>query len=179
MQAVTVSATFDDQGYWPPPLTCAVDFGDGSMPVPGTIVGDTCTAGHTYTRYGTYSVTVTVSDLIGTTGTATVDHTVIFPFGGFYPPLSDTNTKKAGSTIPVKFSLGRDAGTGIFLPGSPTVTPCSGGTSVPAVGTLTYDRFSDQYVFTWKTAKTWKGTCQTFTFTLVDGTTHSVDVTFS
>src|SRR5262249_60274672 len=40
------------------------------------------------------------------------------PFSGFFPPLGDENLQNAGSTIPVKFSVGLDLGLDIFAPGS-------------------------------------------------------------
>jgi hypothetical protein len=50
--------------------------------------------------------------------------------------------------------------------------------AVMADGKLVYDPWAMQYVFTWKTDKAWKGSTQTFTMTLVDGTTHTVEVMF-
>ncbi|MGH9939787.1 MAG: hypothetical protein ACREAM_26405, partial [Blastocatellia bacterium] len=40
------------------------------------------------------------------------------PFSGFLPPLGGDNQRNAGSTIPVKFSVGVDLGLDIFAPGS-------------------------------------------------------------
>ena len=178
-RSVTASATFTDPGVIHGPLTCTVTFGDGRPAVTGSVDGNTCTATHRYWWYGTYDVTVDVADAIGTTGTASAAHTVVFDYSGPYPPLAATgNVATAGSTIPVKFSLGWFFGTRILATGSPTVVPCAGGTAVPASGSLHYDWWSGKYVFTWKTAKSWKGTCQAFTFTLVDGTTHRIEVRF-
>ena len=44
---------------------------------------------------------------------------------------------------------------------------------------LSYDPVADQYVYVWKTAKTWAGKCGTFTLTLDDGTAHPALFTFT
>jgi hypothetical protein len=52
-----------------------------------------------------------------------------YRFTGFYQPVDNGlwNTAKAGSAIPVKFSLGGDQGLDVIKPGSPTMTgiPCA------------------------------------------------------
>jgi len=45
--------------------------------------------------------------------------------------------------------------------------------------TLTYDAVTDQYVYVWKTVKTWSGKCGTFALTLDDGTTHTAKFSFT
>jgi 2',3'-cyclic-nucleotide 2'-phosphodiesterase / 3'-nucleotidase / 5'-nucleotidase len=177
---VTVSATFTDPGVIHGPVSCTVDFGDGASAVAGTISGNSCTATHRYWWYGTHTVTVDVADAVGTVGSASVTHAVVFDYSGPYPPLWETdNVAKAGSTIPVKFSLGWFFGFGIFASGSPNVTPCSGGSPVSASGRVRYEWWSGTYVFLWNTSRSWKGTCRAFTFTLVDGTTHRIEVRFT
>ena len=37
---------------------------------------------------------------------------------------------------------------------------------------LHYDATTDQYIYVWKTDKTWAGTCRRFILTLTDGTVH-------
>jgi hypothetical protein len=178
-QWVAVAAPFTDPAPQHKPFSCKIDFGDGSRLATGLLWGTSCSAIHTYHRYGTYTVTVTVTDALGSAGSASATHSVIFDYSGPYPPLhADGNRAKAGSTIPVKFSLGGYQGKDIFLAGSPSVELSGGGASVPAVGQLTYSWADRKYVFTWKTQKAWAGSTRVFTFTLVDGTTHTVRVTF-
>jgi len=49
---------------------------------------------------------------------------VKYPFAGFFGPVNNLptlNSVKAGAAVPVRFSLGRDAGLNILAPGYPTV----------------------------------------------------------
>jgi PKD repeat protein len=179
-QAVVATATFTDPQADDSPYTCAVDYGDGSGWLAGTVSAMTCTGpSHTYAGYGTYTVTVGVTDSRGFTGKASTTHAVVFTFTGPYPPLPmppATGTFNAGASVPVKFGLGGDQGMDIFLSGSPTYAACSGGASKPAIGKLTYDPSTMLYNFVWKTEKGLTG-CVRLTMKLVDGTTHTVDVT--
>lgn len=178
-QSVTATAAFTDPAPQHGPFTCTINFGDGSPLAVGSMLGTTCSAAHTYSRYGAFTVTVAVTDALGSSGSASVAHLVIFAFAGPYPPLRLTgNTANAGSAVPVKFSLGGDKGLDIFLAGSPSVTRGDGSGGVPAVGQLTYSRADRTYVFTWKTQKVWAGSTRVFTFSLVDGSTHTVQVAF-
>lgn len=108
-----------------------------------------------------------------------------FNFSGFFPPVDNPpmwNTVKAGSAIPVKFSLGGDQGMAIFASGSPSSqqVPCDGGTASNDVeetatagnSRLNYDPTTDRYNYVWKTDKGWAGTCRQLTVTLIDGTSH-------
>lgn len=176
-QSVTVTAAFSESAPHAP-FTCAVDFGDGSPVAAGAVQGMSCSATHAYSTYGSYTITVTVTDALGAPGSASVTHAVIFNYGGPYPPLGASgNTAKAGSAVPVRFSLGGYKGMSIFS-GSPTVALCTDGSSVTATGNLSYSSATGQYTFTWKTQKGWASTCRALSFTLVDGTNHTVQVTF-
>src|SRR5262249_49966319 len=70
-----------------------------------------------YSAPGTYTVAVRVTDKDGGTSTArTASVAVMFPFAGFFLPVDNLptiNIAKAGSAIPLKFSLGGDFGLGI------------------------------------------------------------------
>lgn len=44
---------------------------------------------------------------------------------------------------------------------------------------LTYDATSDQYIYVWKTDKSWAGQSGTLTVTLNDGTTHTAQFSFT
>jgi uncharacterized protein len=110
-----------------------------------------------------------------------------YDFEGFFPPVYNPpalNQAKAGSAVPIKFSLGADFGLDIFAEGYPASLEFACGTTpdltgaagaLPAGGsTLTYDPETGHYVFVWKTDRTWQGTCRQLVFGLNDGNFHSV-----
>jgi hypothetical protein len=107
-------------------------------------------------------------------------------FTGFFQPVDNgkLNRVKAGQGVPVKFSLGGDFGLDIFAEGYPVVTTIScAGSTVDAVeettnvGTsrLVYDAGSNQYVFQFKTQKTWANSCRRLTLMFDDGSSHTAD----
>ena len=83
-QSVVASATFSDPGTIDT-HSCTVDYGDGSGPQEGIVVGTTCTGpSHTYaddnpsgTASDEYPVTIEVTDKDGGVDNSTVDQTVI------------------------------------------------------------------------------------------------------
>jgi len=111
-----------------------------------------------------------------------------YDFTGFYQPvdMDKLNTAKAGSAIPVKFSLGGDKGLAIIKSGFPRATRISCDTSDPTDeiettvtagnSSLTYDALAGQYVYVWKTAKATVSYCYRFDLGLVDGSDHSFEV---
>jgi predicted extracellular nuclease len=114
-----------------------------------------------------------------------LDVPVTFDFSGFFSPVENyptVNNVKAGSSVPIKFSLNGDQGLDIFTVGYPRSQRVTCDTSAdlndvetalnPSASGLTYDPVSDQYNFVWKTIKSWAGTCRLFTIQLVDGTEH-------
>lgn len=183
---VSVSASFTDPYPLDAPFTCTVDFGDGSGLQPGTVSGNTCNApAHAYSTYGAYTVTVYVTDKDGGVGSASVGHTVIFNFTGFFSPVDNLpmiNSVKAGQAVPVKFSLGGIKGLNIFAAGYPksTVVACDATAPVDNIeqtvtaggSSLSYDPTTGQYNYVWKTDKAWAGTCRLLIVTFVDGTTQ-------
>src|SRR5205823_3471235 len=91
------------------------------------------------------------------------------------------NTLKAGSAIPVKFSLSGNQGLAIMAAGYPTsATTACNLTAVDAIeetvtagsSSLSYDTSVDQYTYVWKTDKAWAGTCRQLVIKLIDGTNH-------
>jgi hypothetical protein len=109
-----------------------------------------------------------------------------YNFSGFFQPVDNAptlNVAKAGSAIPVKFSLGGDQGLDVLQPGYPQVTTVSCSTSAPtdviettvAAGgsSLQYDPTAGQYTYVWKTSSSWAGTCVQFDLGLNDGSTHT------
>jgi hypothetical protein len=115
-----------------------------------------------------------------------------YPWTGFYSPVDNlptVNQAKAGSGIPVKFSLGGDLGLAIFTAGSPSSRAISCTTTAPldaiettvsAAGgsSLAYDARTGQYTYAWKTDKSWAGTCRQLTLLLADGSTHLANFKF-
>jgi hypothetical protein len=115
---------------------------------------------------------------------------ILYDFTGFFAPVNNSptvNLAKAGSSIPVKFSLGGDKGLNIFAAGYPkfqTVacdalptdaieeTTSAGGSS------LSYDPATDQYTYVWKTEKSWKGSCRQLVLVFNDAEQHSANFTF-
>lgn len=102
---------------------------------------------------------------------------------GFANSLAVDNTRlnrtKAGSAVPVKFSLGGDMGLAIFASGYPrsVMMTCGDSTLVDDIeatvnaggSSLSYDATSGQYIYVWKTDKAWGGTCRQLQIRLADG----------
>jgi hypothetical protein len=115
-----------------------------------------------------------------------------YHFTGFFAPIDNlpvVNLAKAGSAIPVKFSLGGDWGLNIFAVGYPKSTNIECGASalsddteitVTAGGSsLSYDPLTNQYNYVWKTDKKWAaGTCRQLVVMLADGTSHIANFKF-
>ena len=110
-------------------------------------------------------------------------------FSGFFQPVDNLslNRAKAGAGVPVKFSLGADFGLEIFAEGYPSVSQidCPG---VPAdtieqtvsVGSshLVYDASRNQYIYQFKTLKSWANSCRRLTLTFDDGSSQTADFHF-
>lgn len=133
----------------------------------------------------TVTVAVRVTDEHGQTATDTAAIDITWAFGGFGPPVDPTGvtTVNAGSSLPIKFSLGGPQGSAI-LDGAPTLQrwDCTTGTPIggpiPTTGVLGYEVLDDQYKFTWKTNKAWAGWCATLLVSLADGQPYAFDVQF-
>lgn len=157
-------------------LTYAWDLdGDSTFETPGRVVQ--FSAG-TLQAPQTVTVTVQVTDEHGQQSTASATIDVIWDFAGFQAPSNPTGVTeiKAGSSLPIKFSLTGDQGL-LVLDGPPTFqrTDCTTGAEIggpvdAAAGELfSYDNGSDTYKFVWKTPKAWSGRCGTLTVSLADG----------
>lgn len=161
------------------------DFGDGTLPAEGTL-----TPIHTYADNGEYVVTLTVTDSTGFEVDDTLTVNVQYAFSGFFQPVDNLptlNTVKAGSSVPVKFSLGGNQGLTIFATGYPSSSTVScGSTAEDAIeetmtagsSGLLYDPSTGQYTYIWKTDKAWAGTCRTLVVKLADGTYHRANFKF-
>ncbi|WP_102126511.1 PxKF domain-containing protein [Deinococcus planocerae] len=167
--------------------TCT-DAGSGLASCVGTVANGTPidTA-----SVGSKTFTVTATDRAGNTTNQTATYNVIYPFRGFLQPVDNlptVNTVKAGSSVPVKFSLSGNRGLNILAQGSPKVSviPCDGSapadeieqTLATSSSGLSYDAGTDTYSYTWKTDKSWAGTCRQLNVLLVDGTSHPATFKF-
>jgi hypothetical protein len=188
--SITVSATFTDPGVNDAPFTCIVNYGDGSGDLAGVVSSNTCSGpAHVYPTFGSYIVTVAVTDKDAGTGSNTTTHIVIYNWTGFFSPVDNLpalNSKKAGSAVPLKFSLGGDKGLDIFaldypqsvqitcdtyeVIGTPEPIANPGGSGISYGG--------GKYNFVWKTEKAWSGTCRQVILKLNDGTEHIANFQF-
>ena len=118
-------------------------------------------------------------------------YVVQYPFAGFFAPVDNEpvlNVVKAGSGIPVIFSLGGNQGLNIFAAGYPKSQTIACDATAPADGidstvtaggsSLTYDPSTGRYSYIWKTDKSWVGTCRALILKTQDGVTHRADFKF-
>ena len=129
----------------------------------------------------------TLTDIAGNSSTAGLAYRVQWAFAGFFSPVNNpatVNLVKAGSAVPVKFSLQDATGYVGALGNVSTVDwqsiSCpSGVAATTVVGTdatlssLTYDATANQYVYVWKTPKSLAASCQRLTVVLADSTSHT------
>jgi hypothetical protein len=137
------------------------------------------------------------ADYPGDIARGTSDHdpnvaTFSINWSGFFPPadnLPTLNVAKAGSAIPVKFGLGGDKGLNIFAAGYPKSSQIACASTEPlddielttlAAGgsSLSYDPATGLYNYTWKTDKSWAGTCRQLVVKLADGTSQAANFKF-
>jgi len=86
--------------------------------------------------------------------------------------------------VPIKFSLGGDQGLAIFATGFPQSSPLQCDTQIPSdsvegtvdagSSSLSYDPATGLYTYTWKTEKSWAGTCRQFSVQFIDGQTYTL-----
>ncbi|HET9455941.1 MAG TPA: PxKF domain-containing protein, partial [Candidatus Limnocylindrales bacterium] len=140
---------------------------------------------------GTYDVTASFAGNATYTSATRTGAITVSTFTGFFAPVNNlpmVNSAKAGSTIPVKFSLGGDRGLAIFATGYPKATkiPCVTGEPVDAVeevvtsaSGLIYDPLTDRYVYNWKTLKSYAGSCYRLDVRFTDGSTFTASFVFN
>jgi hypothetical protein len=150
----------------------------------GVIKADYCKPSPTDTCTPTYTPTSTL------TPTATLTPTPPYIFTGFFPPVDNLpiiNITKAGSAIPLKFSLGGDFGLGIFASGYPSSSATTCGSSAEDAieetvsansSGLKYDATTSQYSYVWKTSTAWSGTCRTLVLKFTNGSIFKADFKF-
>lgn len=191
--SVVASATFSDPGVNDAPFTCTVNYGDGSGNLPGTVSGNLCTGpAHAYSKIGSYTVAIHVTDKDNATGSNTVTHAVIFNFSGFFRPVDNPpalNVVKAGWIVPVRFSLNGYQGLKIFAAGYPQTRAITCNASAQEVNVdetiaagrslLLYNPFTGRYIYIWKTDRAWAGTCRQLVVKFIDGTFHYANFKFT
>jgi DNA-binding beta-propeller fold protein YncE len=165
--------------------SCADEGGSGLVSCAGDVPSgaalDTATAGE-------HSFTVTARDGAGNTASVTHAYTVAagYPFGGFLGAIQNGAVIKAGTTVPIVFSLGGNLGLDVLAAGSPASGTVTCGSPDAPTSTEPADsdyglRFSSSagvYVFKWHTKRSWAGTCRAFVLTLKDGSVHQLTVKF-
>jgi probable HAF family extracellular repeat protein len=135
--------------------------------------------------------TTTICGSVASLSPFIVAEPVPFSWSGFFSPVSNPpvlNLAKAGSSIPMKFSLAGNQGLNIFASGTPTIAPITcGASSTVSIGDastaggsgLHYDAATNQYTYVWKTSKSWADSCLQLLIRLTDGTTHAANFKFT
>jgi serine protease AprX len=158
------------------------------LPVSFAASGACSVAGSTVHVVGVGDCTITASQPGDANFNAAPDvartFRVAWPYAGFFAPIDNAavNVAQAGSSVPVKFSLGGSYGFLIFAAGSPASarTTCAVGlpedpveqTVTAGQSSLQYDPTTGQYIYVWKTDKAWAGTCRQLSVRLIDTTVH-------
>ena len=140
---------------------------------------------------GQTTVTCTAIDSNNNAVTGSFKVNVTYSFKGFFQPIDMApilNTVKAGSAVPVKFSLNGNMGLSIFESGYPravAITPSTGSISddietVVTAGnsSLSYDSATGQYIYVWKTDKSWTGLAKQLQVKFIDGKIYTANFKF-
>ena len=144
----------------------------------GSAIPPTCVANREDTTGG--GIRITVNTVAASRWNfATV---VPYSFGGFRSPVDGPPTRnlaKAGTAIPVRFSLGGDRGMAIFTTGSPASqrVTCDTGSPLDTVeetvsagaSSLKFDPGNGLYSYVWKTDSSWAGTCRSLLLSFGNG----------
>jgi hypothetical protein len=188
---VTFSATVSGTDPFPGTPTGTVTFFVDGSPVSGAIAlnasGMASYASEPLDK-GDLEVTAEYSgdgDYAPSSGSATA--MVHYPFGGFGPPVSNppaTNANKAGSAVPLKFSLEGYRGADVVVGASFQPTSCSTGdpvgdpVDVEIIGNVTYSPGNDTYQLVLKTDGSWSGACGELLLHLDDDSSRPILVEF-
>lgn len=155
-----------------------------------SLTNEKLSAGTTNFPVGTTTVNCTATDGHGLTSTSSFTVYVHYTFSAFLQPVDNLptiNSVKAGSAIPVKFTLGGNMGLGIFAAGYPKVLASSCASGTPDVieetvtagnSSLSYDAGTGKYIYVWKTDKSWVGACRQLKIVFVEGTEASAGFIF-
>jgi hypothetical protein len=139
---------------------------------------------------GSQTLTVSAQDNVGHGSGTSVTYQV-WQWSGFFSPVNNPptlNVAKAGSGIPVKFSLGGNRGLNFLVGGSPASQKVMCDTGAPldtveqtvtaGTSSLQFDSTSNQYTYVWKTDGSWSGTCRELTFTFTNGDVRKAEFKF-
>jgi len=198
--SVTFTATADDSTTGGSNIASAVISFDGGVTSAAMAATDgafdAVSEGLTYTAtaasIGTHDFWIKATDAAGNTSDwAKSTYRVNYAFAGFFAPVDNLptlNVVKAGSAIPVKFSLAGNQGLNIFATGYPKSVTIACDSSAPADAidstvnaggsSLSYDPLTNQYNYVWKTDKAWAGTCRQLVVKLTDGTSYYANFKF-
>ncbi|GAB3348564.1 hypothetical protein GCM10027430_09530 [Lysobacter tyrosinilyticus] len=161
--------------------TATVNYG---MPTASDLVDGTvavnCTPPQGAFNVGSTDVNCTARDNHGNQGSRTFSVAVNYAFTGFFQPVDNSpalNSVKAGNAVPVKFSLGGNQGMNIFQSNPASGVIACGVTEGDAIeetvtagsSSLQYDAGAGQYIYVWKTEKSWVGQCRILQIKLKDG----------
>ena len=138
---------------------------------------------------GTYNVTATFDGDSTFTSATRTGSLIIAPFTGFFSPvdsLPTLNTVNAGSSIPVKFSLGGNRGLAIFATGYPLASKITCDSAAPWTRSRRRDisqrtrlrRGYQPVQVHWKTPKTYAGACYRLDLKMIDGSAFSANFKF-
>jgi 6-phosphogluconolactonase (cycloisomerase 2 family) len=164
--------------------SCADEGGSGLESCTGDVADgdaiDTATAGeHTFS--------VVARDGEGNETTVSHSYTVADTgFAGFVGSIQDGSSVRAGSEVPIRFSLGGFRGDDVLTDGSPSSVrvDCddpgepTGGRPAASDDGLRFDASAGTYTFAWETQRSWAWTCRAFILTLRDGSVHRLVVSF-
>ena len=140
---------------------------------------------------GSKSFTVNATDNTGNPSSLTHNYSVVYSFSGFFQPVDNLptlNLVKGGAGVAVKFSLSGNQGLNILATGYPVSQriACDANVSLDEIeqtvsagnSSLSFDPTTNTYSYTWKTDKTWTGTCRQLILKLSDGTEHLANFKF-
>ena len=178
--------------------------GQAAVPsfIGGVVASDNCTptgslvktqspAAGTAVGPGSYTVAITVKDAANNATTCTATLNVSYNFAGFFQPIDNlpvVNIVTSGRAIPIKFSLSGYHGLNIFetgYPGSAAIA-CDLGAPAETVdetvaaggSSLGYDAATDQYIYVWKTEKSWANACRQLVLKFTDGSIRRANFRF-
>jgi len=134
---------------------------------------------------GTKTFTVTATDHAGNVATTSSGYSVRYILIGLQQPVDNlpiVNSAAAGKTVPVKWQL-KDAGDAYisslsaFRSLTSVSTACDSGAPLDEIeevdsnggAVLRYDTTSNQFIYNWATASSWKGKCRKLVLELSDG----------
>ena len=160
-------------------FACKLDLGDWTACVSPVTYSNLALTAHT--------VLVRATDLAGNLDPtpASFSWTInpSYAFSGFFAPINNLptiNRIKAGSVVPLQFSVGGNYGLAIFAPGYPRSEPvaCNTGplrelvvdkVAEPEHTFLLYIHSIKRYLYLWKTDAAWAGSCRQLVVKLNDG----------